>query len=576
MKGNRFAKAGLEMACWDLLARSRGSRCTRCWAARGPRSSRGSAWGSRARSRPLFDQIERYLEEGYRRIKLKIAPGWDVEVVRRVRERYPAIALQVDANSAYTLDDLPTLQALDDFDLLLIEQPLAHDDIIDHARLQAALKTPICLDESIHSADDARKALDLGACRVINIKVSRVGGLREARRVHDLCLARGVPVWCGGMHEFGIGRAANVAIAVAARGSRFPAMSPARTSTMPKTSSSRRSGRYDGAIRMFEGPGLGVEPVEERIEARTLRTFDDQVMKGSIAMERAGDRWTCFRIVASRYMANDLEELVGFESPSRDKRPSMHWGRSWRIACAISGGSVEIIANAHGWRPHPRADSPAQPERRPALVLGHFDTVWPQGHDRDGCRSAWRTAGVRAGDFRHEGRPGDRFCWVMTELESFHWRSPAAGLGAVHLRRGDRQPDLAPPDRRAGAASAPIVLVLEPPLADGGLKTARKGVGRFQLEVQGKAAHAGVAPEDGRSAIVELAHQVLRIQDLQDLSAGTTLNVGVIQGGTTANVVPAQRIGRDRRAGRLEGGGNADQAALQSLRSGHARTSGSR
>ncbi len=130
-----------------------------------------------------------------------------------MRERFPTIPLQVDANSAYTLDDLPTLKALDDFDLLLIEQPLAHDDIIDHARLQAALKTPICLDESIHSADDARKALDLGACRVINIKVSRVGGLREAKRVHDLCFARGVPVWCGGMHEFGIGRAANVAIA---------------------------------------------------------------------------------------------------------------------------------------------------------------------------------------------------------------------------------------------------------------------------------------------------------------------------------------------------------------------------
>ena len=119
---------------------------------------------------------------------------------------FRTIPLQVDANSAYTLDDLPALKALDEFDLLLIEQPLAHDDIIDHARLQAALKTPICLDESIHSAEDARKALDLGACRVINIKVSRVGGLREAKRVHDVCIARGVPVWCGGMHEFGIGR----------------------------------------------------------------------------------------------------------------------------------------------------------------------------------------------------------------------------------------------------------------------------------------------------------------------------------------------------------------------------------
>ncbi len=168
--------------------------------------------GDRARHRALFDRIDQFLGEGYRRIKLKIGPGQDVDVVRQVRERYPAIPLQVDANSAYTLADLATLKQLDAFDLLLIEQPLAHDDIIDHARLQAELATPICLDESIHSAEDARKALDLGACRVINIKVSRLGGLLEARRVHDHCLARGVPVWCGGMHEFGIGRAANVAI----------------------------------------------------------------------------------------------------------------------------------------------------------------------------------------------------------------------------------------------------------------------------------------------------------------------------------------------------------------------------
>src|SRR5207248_4229244 len=154
-----------------------------------------------------------YVEEGYRRVKLKIAPGHDVAVVALVREHYPDLPLQVDANSAYTLDDLPTLRRLDEFGLLLIEQPLAHDDIIDHARLQAALDTPVCLDESIHSADHARQALDLGACRVINIKVSRLGGLREAQRVHDLCRSRGVPVWCGGMHEFGIGRAANVAVA---------------------------------------------------------------------------------------------------------------------------------------------------------------------------------------------------------------------------------------------------------------------------------------------------------------------------------------------------------------------------
>ena len=248
----------------------RGNPWAPCWEAREPRSFRGSAWESKAGSSSLFDQIDRYLEEGYHRIKLKIAPGWDVEPVRQVRDRYPRIALQVDANSAYTLDDLPTLKELDEFDLLLIEQPLAHDDIVDHARLQSALKTPICLDESIHSAEDVRKALDLGSCRVINIKVSRLGGLLEAKRVHDLCLARGVPVWCGGMHEFGIGRAANVAIA-ALPGFTIPGDVSgsdkyyAEDIVEPPILADR------GAIAVFNGPGLGVEPIEERIRARTLR-----------------------------------------------------------------------------------------------------------------------------------------------------------------------------------------------------------------------------------------------------------------------------------------------------------------
>jgi O-succinylbenzoate synthase len=272
VKGNRFAKAGLEMACWDAMARSQGVPLYALIGGTRPEILSGVSLGIEPRIEVLFDQVARYLEEGYRRIKLKIAPGWDVDVVRHVRGRYPEVLLQVDANSAYTLNDLPTLRALDDFDLLLIEQPLAHDDIIDHARLQAELRTPVCLDESIHSADDARKALELGACRVINIKVSRVGGLFEAKRVHDYCHARGVPVWCGGMHEFGIGRAANVAVAS------LPGF------TLPgDVSGSDKYYAEDiveppiladrGAIAMFEGPGLGVEPLIERIAARTLRAL---------------------------------------------------------------------------------------------------------------------------------------------------------------------------------------------------------------------------------------------------------------------------------------------------------------
>ena len=272
VKGNKFAQSGLEMACWDALARAQGQPLRALLGGTRGEVLSGVSLGIEKQIEPLLDQIERYQAEGYRRIKLKIAPGWDVDVVRQVRERFPTIALQVDANSAYTLDDLPALKALDDFDLLLIEQPLAHDDIIDHARLQAALKTPICLDESIHSADDARKALDLGACRIINIKVSRVGGLREAKRVHDVCFARGVPVWCGGMHEFGIGRAANVAIA-SLPGFTVPGDVSGSDKYYAEDIVLPPILAYNGAIAVFDGPGLGVEPVEERILARTLRTF---------------------------------------------------------------------------------------------------------------------------------------------------------------------------------------------------------------------------------------------------------------------------------------------------------------
>jgi O-succinylbenzoate synthase len=271
VKGNAFARAGLEMAGWDALARSQVKPLHELLGGTRSEIRSGVSLGIEPDVEVLLGRIAEFLDQGYRRIKLKIGPGQDVDVVRRVRQRYPAIPLQVDANSAYTLADLATLKQLDDFDLILIEQPLAHDDIIDHARLQAELVTPICLDESIHSAADARKALDLDACRVINIKVSRLGGLLEAKRVHDHCHARGVPVWCGGMHEFGIGRAANVAIAS------LPGF------TLPgDVSGSDRYYRRDlvdppilaarGAIAVPDSPGLGFEPVEEAIRAHTLRS----------------------------------------------------------------------------------------------------------------------------------------------------------------------------------------------------------------------------------------------------------------------------------------------------------------
>jgi O-succinylbenzoate synthase len=274
VRGNNFAKAGLEMACWDLYTRTRHEPLARPLGGTRPEILSGVSLGIEPTVEGLLEQVDRFLGQGYRRIKMKIGPGHDVAYVSAVRERWPDTLLMADANSAYSLEEpehIAALKALDQLDLMMIEQPLADDDIVDHARLQAQLKTPICLDESIHSLDDARKALDLGSCGVINIKVSRLGGLSEARRVHDLCQARAIPVWCGGMHEFGVGRAANVAICS------LPGF------TLPgDVSGSDRAYREDivdppiratqGAIQVpWARPGLGFEPNLDRIRARTTR-----------------------------------------------------------------------------------------------------------------------------------------------------------------------------------------------------------------------------------------------------------------------------------------------------------------
>lgn len=213
IKRNHFAKAGLETAAQDLLAKSRSMPL---WSMLGGTRSEvfsGVSLGIQQDTTELIRLIDGFLEQGYRRIKLKIGPGKDAAVLREVRKSHPDVPLTADANSAYTLSDIEMLRRLDEFGLLMIEQPLAHDDIIDHAQLQAAVETPICLDESIHTVDDARHAIDLGSCRIINIKVSRVGGLQNAKAIHDYCHAHDIPVWCGGMHEFGVGRAHNLAIA---------------------------------------------------------------------------------------------------------------------------------------------------------------------------------------------------------------------------------------------------------------------------------------------------------------------------------------------------------------------------
>ncbi|MEU1076135.1 MULTISPECIES: o-succinylbenzoate synthase [unclassified Streptomyces] len=213
VKANNFARSGIEMAAWNLLAAATGRPLPDLLggAARSTVESGVSLGMDRDLGR-LCDTVQRHVDQGYRRVKLKIGVGADVSVLEAVRERFPTLPLMVDANCAYTLQDVPHLQVLDAFDLMMIEQPLAWDDLTDHAVLQQNLRTPLCLDESLNSAKRTRRALKLGSCRVVNIKPVRLGGLLEAKLAHDACLAAGTPVWCGGMHDFGVSRAANIAL----------------------------------------------------------------------------------------------------------------------------------------------------------------------------------------------------------------------------------------------------------------------------------------------------------------------------------------------------------------------------
>jgi O-succinylbenzoate synthase len=263
-KGHRMAKAALECAVLDAELRLRGESLAAYLGGTRNRVECGVSVGIMDSIPELLTAVERYVEQGYRRIKLKIEPGWDLAPVAAVRARFGAgLLLQVDANTAYTRAAMSHLRRLDDFDLLLLEQPLPADDLLGHVALAQSLHTPICLDESIESAAQAAQAIALGACSILNIKPGRVGGLLEARRIHELCRASGIPVWCGGMLETGIGRAANVALAS------LPGF------TLPgDTSASARYFRHDittpfvlddGRLRVPTGPGIGVQPLPQRL-----------------------------------------------------------------------------------------------------------------------------------------------------------------------------------------------------------------------------------------------------------------------------------------------------------------------
>lgn len=212
IRKNNMAKAMVEGAIWDLYAKRTNQPLWKALGGTREKIEVGISIGIQPNIETLMSFIDTYVEEGYKRIKVKIKPGWDVEVIRAIRAKYPDLPLMADANSCYRLEDIDMLKELDDFNLMMIEQPLASDDIIDHAHIQKVLKTPICLDESIHSLEDARKAVELGSCKIINIKIGRVGGLTESIKIHDYCKEQGLDVWCGGMLESGIGRAHNVAI----------------------------------------------------------------------------------------------------------------------------------------------------------------------------------------------------------------------------------------------------------------------------------------------------------------------------------------------------------------------------
>ena len=273
IRGHNMARGGVEAAVWDLQARRNGNPLWREIGG-GARSeiSCGVSIGIQDSVEQLIGKIEVELAAGYQRIKMKIKPGWDVDVIRRIRERFPAIRLMADANSAYTLADAAKLKQLDEFYLMMIEQPLAHDDIIDHAVLQPQLETPICLDESIRSAHHAAQTIRLKAGRIVNIKLGRVGGFAEARRLHDVCEAGGIPVWCGGMLEAGIGRAHNIALAT------LPNF------TLPgDVSASRRYWERDiiapevevtahGTIVTRDAPGFGYELDRDFMQHITVRT----------------------------------------------------------------------------------------------------------------------------------------------------------------------------------------------------------------------------------------------------------------------------------------------------------------
>ncbi len=273
VRRNMMAKSALEGALWDLYAKRKGMPLASVLGGVRKKVEAGVSIGIQPCVDDLLTFIDTRVKEGYKRIKIKIKPGWDIDVLKAVRARFPKISLMADANSAYSLDDMDLLKQLDQFNLTMVEQPLAHDDIVDHAVLQKELKTPVCLDESIHTSEDARKALSLGSCGIINVKIGRVGGLHNAAALHHLCYSEGIPVWCGGMLESGVGRAHNIAIATLP-GFVLPSDTASSSHYWEEDIIEPEVVVNKGVVTVPTQPGIGFKVVRDKLEKYCLSVKD--------------------------------------------------------------------------------------------------------------------------------------------------------------------------------------------------------------------------------------------------------------------------------------------------------------
>ncbi|WP_419958110.1 o-succinylbenzoate synthase [Psychrobacillus psychrotolerans] len=272
IRKNNMAKAAVEVAIWDLYAKRTAQSLSQALGGVTEKIEVGISIGIQTTTEKLLEVVSNYIKEGYKRIKVKIKPGYDIEVIQKLREAFPNYPLMADANSAYTLEDIELLKQLDDYQLMMIEQPLAYDDIVDHAKLQKQLNTPICLDESILSVADARNAIELGSTKVINIKIARVGGLTEAKKIHDLCMEKGVPVWCGGMLEAGISRAHNIAL-TSLPNFTLPGDTAGSSHYWEEDIISPEIVVENGYIEVPKGNGIGYEPNMKVIQRYLLDTI---------------------------------------------------------------------------------------------------------------------------------------------------------------------------------------------------------------------------------------------------------------------------------------------------------------